>query len=912
MVWEIYAYGNVEILTMILNGIALLMGSGDYAGLIRTIVLVAMFSVFIGALGARHFDGFKWALAVVLFYSIIFVPKVNVAVVDRLALSPPTTIQNVPIGFAVFGHLTSKIGDWLARSFEAVYTLPANLQYTKSGMLFGHRVMDVSRNALVANGDLARNLNSFYRDCTYYDLYEGRINPAAMRRAPIGGSDAWWEMRNTNPGRLTSYNGVTTWCNDAYAQLTSDFAAEIPVVLDRTADGEHPKLLPAVARAQWRTELTDTYSTMLNVSASAEQITRQNLVLNTLNDAAIVDAVEHGDPASAINNWALAQARTQQRTAFATGANLARETLPILRNVIEVVLYALFPFVFLLFLMPVNTALMAMKSYVMSLTWVQLWAPCYAVLNLVMTYRGQESWPDLTEGIGVAFDTLGKVSNLVIGEQDVAGYMVTAIPVIAYMAVMGMGAMMSSVASGFTQSTQGAAGSAATGAASGNLSMSTVSYATTAHHTAQGNKFDESHSWTEPQMSRQTNEFGTRITGSSGYAAFQQQGSQLPQRATITSEDAQRFSSVAEKEYGAGLREVNRAMHERSRDNQSGTDYSHDRSAAGKRLYEAQTAVERVFGEKMSKQDAKREATNFIYRGGLEVGVAKGDKSGKGGSEEKRGVSGRASLGGDAQHTNIKQEEWSVLHDYARRALRKQGFSSSDEIAEAVRETDTYRELVRAGDSHVRGAEAHFARSQEWEQRAEDTRSLTASGAVDLTNAYVAELLRFGGRPSLDRAVANPANPESLEVLGRVISEARDGRSLDRPFTPDTNAAHAAKMHFGNLGREALITARGKGWKPIAAPDASTKTEVAEHIPDQNGVLKEKELRNDLASAGQRNPIAGEFRRIKTAADNAANEADAETEKIRLYGTGIGATIRRIFGNAKTNAASEKPEGKWK
>ena len=56
------------------------------------------------------------------------------------------------------------------------------------------------------------------------------------------------------------------------------------------------------------------------------------------------------------------------------------------RNVIEAVVYAVFPFVFLLFLLAQGRGLaMAIKSFVMSLVWIQLWPPLYAILNYVGT-----------------------------------------------------------------------------------------------------------------------------------------------------------------------------------------------------------------------------------------------------------------------------------------------------------------------------------------------------------------------------------------------------------------------------------------------------------------------------------------------------------------------------------------------
>jgi conjugal transfer mating pair stabilization protein TraG len=93
---------------------------------------------------------------------------------------------------------------------------------------------------------------------------------------------------------------------------------------------------------------------------------------------------------------------------------VAEQALPMVRNVIEAVIYAVFPFVFLLFLLAQGRGLaMAIKSFVMSLVWIQLWPPLYAILNYVATLasaRNPQPPPSMGTGAqGLALDTAASI-----------------------------------------------------------------------------------------------------------------------------------------------------------------------------------------------------------------------------------------------------------------------------------------------------------------------------------------------------------------------------------------------------------------------------------------------------------------------------------------------------------------------
>ena len=187
--FEIYAYGNVDTLTGVFNAIAAIMGGADYFGLIKAIAITGVLvAAFAGLFTPGKFHGWGWLMGFLLVYYALFLPKVDVVIVDKLGSQPPVAVGNVPIGVAFFGHATSKVGDVMTRFFETAFQvipatnaqLPGELAYQKNGVMFGNRLIQASRAANVADPQLRTDLIAFVHNCTVYDLQDGTIDPAAF------------------------------------------------------------------------------------------------------------------------------------------------------------------------------------------------------------------------------------------------------------------------------------------------------------------------------------------------------------------------------------------------------------------------------------------------------------------------------------------------------------------------------------------------------------------------------------------------------------------------------------------------------------------------------------------------------------------------------------------------------------
>lgn len=485
--FEIYAYGNVDTLTGVFNAIAAIMGGADYLGLIKTVAITGVLvAAFAGLFTPGKFAGWAWFIGFMLVYNAMFLPKVDVVIVDKLGSQPPVAVGNVPIGVAFFGHYTSRVGDVLTRFFETAFQvipdtnaqLPSELAYQKNGVMFGNRLIQATRAATVGDPQLRTDLIAFVYNCTIYDLQDGTIDPAAFAQS----TDIWSLMGSPNPARFSTWGTpvqVDT-CPNVYTQLANRLPAQIASARALLAFQLNPTMDPALAPGVIDGQIEQAYtkSRIATAAQGAADLLRQNIMINLVQDTNSLAGLKLNDPAATMLATARANATASTNASFLTMGRIAAQALPMVRNVIEAVVYAVFPFVFLLFLLAQGRGLgLAIKSFVMSLVWVQLWPPLYAILNYVGTLasaRNLAAAARMGSGAqGLSLDTAASIYQGAISDQAIAGYMVVSIPIIATAIIKGGEVAFQAITT--TSAIQSAASSEAAGATKGLVTQNAVS-----------------------------------------------------------------------------------------------------------------------------------------------------------------------------------------------------------------------------------------------------------------------------------------------------------------------------------------------------------------------------------------------------------------------------------------------------
>ncbi|MDQ6974887.1 MAG: conjugal transfer protein TraG N-terminal domain-containing protein [Mariprofundaceae bacterium] len=164
--YVVYTYGGGEALYEAFNAIAAMTGGSDYLTLIKLFCVLALFWVVI-EMGVRKTVHWHWFLMFMVMFNIFFVPKKAVTIIDRFNPSATRIVANVPFGLAAPAWLFSTMGDGITGLMETYFTLPNDMKYEKTGMIFGSKLMTSINQARFDDPLLNKNLNTYAKQCIY-------------------------------------------------------------------------------------------------------------------------------------------------------------------------------------------------------------------------------------------------------------------------------------------------------------------------------------------------------------------------------------------------------------------------------------------------------------------------------------------------------------------------------------------------------------------------------------------------------------------------------------------------------------------------------------------------------------------------------------------------------------------------
>ena len=486
--WEIYAYQNADSLFGVFNAAAAIHGSGDYAAALAAVAFCGFVAALLAyAFAPEKLQGWKWLATVVLVFGVLVVPRVTVGIVDKTGGSAVRVVANVPFGVAALGSLTSRIGHTLTGLFETAFqvipgvgALPSELSYEQHGLMFGNRLIRETGNVVFQDPSFRTDLVNFIHNCTSYDLIDGTLDPAVFSAS----TDVWAAMSTPNPARfspLTAGGAATVdTCPNVYTNLNGRLPAQITRIQGKLAFALNPTLPAATAAGVIAGQIQQAYlkNSIADASATAADLIRQSAMLNAINDTSNIVGQKVNDPAAMVLAVGRAQATAQQNATWLNMGKVAEQALPVIRNVIEAIAYALFPLVVLMLLLTSGRdTMLAFKGYASIFIWIQLWPPLYAVLNYMASIYAAfdlTAAADLGTGVkALALQTASPIYSGAISGEAVVGYLAFSIPFIAWAAVKRLENVGSTLVGGLS-GLQGALSGSTSSAATGNVSMGNV------------------------------------------------------------------------------------------------------------------------------------------------------------------------------------------------------------------------------------------------------------------------------------------------------------------------------------------------------------------------------------------------------------------------------------------------------
>ncbi|MFK5948026.1 MAG: conjugal transfer protein TraG N-terminal domain-containing protein [Methylococcales bacterium] len=484
MNWTIYTYGNGEFLQMIFNGIAMMFGGNDYLMAMNIAGLLGFTAVLIKAAFDREsIANFKWLIVMFVLYLALIVPKSNVIISDSHNVANNSVVANVPLGLAMTAGGLSHFFDWLTRSFETVFTLSNNTNYSSRGALGGHAMVDRVMNIRIPEERAAVNFTEFFNSCVIID--------------GVGNKRFTWEqvLRSSDLGTFFQNNVAQNAAFFAYTNAAN--ATNVLPCRSGYTNSLYPDLLAttnqalqvasidlisftgslANATAALNSDMQDVINTMTGVNQTPAQHAMQSMQVNAIGDslnkiAAQVNANEF------IGNYVSSKAEAERSESYRAMASLATVKLPMLKNLFEAFIYAVFP---LIALMSIVAPQKVPLAYAKTLLWISMWSPLFAILHFAFTYHGQDNLTQtlLLYANGFSVLSLSEITPRLSESAETAGYLFISIPLISWLFVSQSGALLSATAGRVLQGYDSSVGHASQESVSGKGSLGGTEFQTT-------------------------------------------------------------------------------------------------------------------------------------------------------------------------------------------------------------------------------------------------------------------------------------------------------------------------------------------------------------------------------------------------------------------------------------------------
>ena len=484
MTFEIITNQTGEQTSEVFEAIARICGSEGYANLITwAILLGGLWTGYRAAFDGKITEGSRWIYIVFALYGLFMSPKVAVLVTDKGKPTFNRKIDNMPMGVALFGYYTSKIGNGMADLFEMHFSLPGDLKYNSTGMLFGSDMILQQTRKKFPTASFASNMDSFITHCVFSDLAIGKYTIDELKES----GDIWKFLLEENylsQIKMFDYhNGtekVKLTCHDGAGLLDKKIEAETDNEFLKLYREFYGNAQGVSATDYMKQKVSSANHFLLDLSKGATATLRQNMMINALYDTAAGNT-----KASA---YIKERMRSQTRNNYkAMGMDIAY-WMVISRGLLETISYAIFPFLFLLFCMPV-IGVKVFNAWVFLLIWIQSWPIMFAIINLMVTLKTKQS---LTVADGKI--TMNNINAII--EQDfsyVAGYMMVAAPLIMLKLLQGglggAGAHLSNAITGVGQSS---ATQVSNEISTGNMSIGNSSLDNHSYNNDNANKHDTS------------------------------------------------------------------------------------------------------------------------------------------------------------------------------------------------------------------------------------------------------------------------------------------------------------------------------------------------------------------------------------------------------------------------------------
>lgn len=280
------------------------------------------------------------------------------------------------------------------------------------------------RNTMFSTGDMVRTIDNLIKNATlikYTNPTEASASSTTVANAVT--------VNGVQPGDfMVNYNGELTYCSTVWSDVYSR--------LDALKNSDAIECGPTL-----RNVLNERTMKVLTGSNAISTTQAKEIALN----AGIINLVYNSNKNLMASEMAYASGKSMAQfvnESMGTGYYMA-QMLPYLQMGMRAVLYAFFPFVFVVVLLP--GGLKVLISYLQSLIWIELWSPTAAILDMFMELVAGTKFQDMYNSQGAnmlnGIQTFSDTAML----ASIGGYLYASVPALTWLILKGSGYMLGNI-----------------------------------------------------------------------------------------------------------------------------------------------------------------------------------------------------------------------------------------------------------------------------------------------------------------------------------------------------------------------------------------------------------------------------------------------------------------------------------
>lgn len=486
MALSVYVLDCGDLFENLFNVLAMFAKSTSFT---RLVAIAASFGFFMAII--RYFKTSnpmtmgKWFVTYVLLLNIAIIPKSDVQVVD-ISTQKIYNIANVPLAVAFLAHSLTTLGYGLAQIFDSIFSTPDSIQYSKTGFLFGSKLIQESRDFRITNPLLKSEFSMYFKRCVVGDIYLNRVlSPSDLRE-----SSSIWQSISKNPSKIrrtliinSDGSRENKTCFEATPILKEKLDKEIKSAYKIFGINIFGKPGAVNYESLFNTHLNSAFGYYQAIETNGTNVFLQSMMLNVIKNG-VTDYEKYLNSTASIMGNEFTKAQNQQQYLWQIAGMKSAWFWPFFHSVVLYLVIALFPIIVLL---AIAYNVEGLKSYLLFFLSLQFWPVLFAILNSVMAFYGA-SISSKYGAINLA--NLDNIEQLHMSVASVAGGIMMFIPWFSNKLVTRIGEAFDSLSHSMISSVQSSNMAAASEAANASFSLGQTSFYNATGNTLSANKHD--------------------------------------------------------------------------------------------------------------------------------------------------------------------------------------------------------------------------------------------------------------------------------------------------------------------------------------------------------------------------------------------------------------------------------------